>query len=64
VPVLMELYDRMKASPVTRDFAAMWRDLGVRPSGDSVVFDQSAPRASIVRSIMASRSSLSGGCEK
>jgi hypothetical protein len=64
VPVLMELYDRMKASPVTPDLAAMWLDLGIRPSGDSVVFDQSAPQASIVRSIMASRSSSGGGCEK
>jgi len=58
------LYDRMKASPVTPDLAAMWRDLGVRPSGDSVVFDQSAPQASIVRSIMASQSSSGGGCQK
>jgi hypothetical protein len=64
VPVLMELYDRMKASPVTPDLAAMWRDLGVRPSGDSVVFDQSAPQASIVRSIMESRSKSDEGCKK
>jgi hypothetical protein len=64
VPVLMELYDQMKASPVTPDLAAMWHELGVRPSGNSVVFDQSAPQASIVRSIMASRSSSGGECEK
>ncbi len=64
VPVLMELYDRMKASPVTPDLAAMWRELGVRPSGDSVTFDQSAPEAAIVRSIMASRSRPGGACEK
>jgi len=64
VPVLMELYDRMKASPVTPDLAAMWHELGVRPSGDSVVFDQSAPQASIVRSIMESRSSSGAGCKK
>jgi hypothetical protein len=64
VPVLTELYDRMKASPVTPDLAAMWRELGVRPSGDSVTFDQSAPQASIVRSIMASRSSPSGECSQ
>jgi len=62
VPVLMELYDRMKATPVTPDLSAMWRDLGVRPSGDSVVFDQGAPQASIVRSIMARRSSPGGAC--
>ena len=62
VPVLIELYDRMKATPITPDLAAMWRDLGVRPSGDSVTFDQSAPQASIVRSIMARRSSPGGAC--
>jgi len=43
VPILMELYERMKATPVTPDLDAMWRELGVRPSGDSVTFDQSAP---------------------
>jgi hypothetical protein len=64
VPVLMELYDRMKASPVTPDLVAMWRDLGVRPSDSSVVFDQTAPQASIVRSIMASRPGSGGRCDK
>jgi hypothetical protein len=64
VPVLMELYDRMKATPITPDLAAMWRDLGVRHSGDSVVFDQNAPQASIVRSIMTSRSRPGRPCEK
>jgi len=62
VPVLMELYDQMKATPVTPGLDARWRELGVRPSGDSVTFDQSAPQASIVRSIMASRSSPGGEC--
>jgi len=56
VPVLMELYDRMKAAPISPDLSAMWRELGVQPSGDSVVFDQGAPLASVVRSIMATRS--------
>ena len=64
VPVLMELYDRMKASPVTPDLAAMWHELGVRPSGNSVVFDQTAPQASIVQSIMVPRSSPSEACQK
>jgi hypothetical protein len=59
VPVLIELYDRMKATPITPDLSTMWRDLGVRPSGDSVTFDQSAPQAPIVRSIMAKRTILS-----
>jgi hypothetical protein len=64
VPVLMELYDRMKASPVTPDLAAIWHELGVRPSGNSVVFDQTAPQASIVQSIMVPRSSPSEACQK
>ncbi len=64
VPVLIELYDRMKATPIAPDLSAMWRELGVRPSGDSVTFDQSAPQASIVRSIMSSRSSPGGSCVK
>jgi len=64
VPVLTELYDQTKATPVTPDLDAMWRELGVRPSGDSVTFDQSAPQASIVRSIMASRSSPHGECSQ
>jgi hypothetical protein len=64
VPVLTELYDQMKATPVTPDLDAMWRELGVRPSGDSVTFNESAPRASIVRSIMAQRSSPGGECSQ
>jgi hypothetical protein len=64
VPVLTELYERMKAAPVAPELAAMWRELGVRPSSDSVTFDQSAPQAAIVRSIMASRSRPGGACEK
>jgi hypothetical protein len=64
VPVLVELYDRMKETPIAPDLSAMWRELGVRPSGDSVTFDQSAPQASIVRSIMSARSSPGGVCDK
>jgi hypothetical protein len=56
VPVLMELYDQMKGTPIKPDLTAMWRELGVHPSDDSVAFDQSAPQASIVRLIVASRS--------
>ncbi|MGB8850485.1 MAG: hypothetical protein WCC76_12270, partial [Candidatus Acidiferrales bacterium] len=36
--------------------------LGIRPSGNSVVFDQGAPLASVVRSIMAKRSDPGAGC--
>ncbi len=62
VPVLMELYDRMKATPITPDLPALWHQLGIRPSGNSVVFDQGAPLASVVRSIMAKRSDPGSAC--
>ncbi len=62
VPVLMESYNQMKATPVTPDLSALWRELGVRPSDDSVVFDQGAPLASVVRSIMATRSRPGDAC--
>lgn len=56
VPVLIELYDQMKDAPLDPNLDKLWRDLGIKVSGDSVVFDQSAPLASIVNSIMAPRS--------
>ena len=62
VPVLIELYDRMKATPITPDLPALWHQLGIRPSGNSVVFDQGAPLASVVRSIMAKRSDPHSAC--
>jgi len=62
VPVLAELYDQMKETPVAPDLPALWRELGVRPSGGSVVFDQTAPLASVVRSIMARRSTPAAPC--
>jgi hypothetical protein len=62
VSVLMELYDRMKATPITPDLPALWHQLGIQPSGDSVVFDQGAPLAPVVRSIMAKRSDPGAGC--
>ncbi len=62
VPVLMELYNRMKATPITPDLPALWHQLGIRPSGNSVVFDQGAPLASVVRSIMAKRSDPGAAC--
>src|SRR5271170_2546593 len=62
VPVLTQLYDQMKATAVTPDLSVMWRELGVQPSGDSVVFNSSAPLAPVVRSIMARRSSPGEAC--
>ncbi|MGO8804973.1 hypothetical protein [Candidatus Binatus sp.] len=62
VPALMELYDRMKATPITPNLPALWHQLGIRASGNSVVFDQGAPLASVVSSIMAKRSDPGPAC--
>jgi hypothetical protein len=51
VPVLEELYNRMKAKPVTPDLRQLWKDLGVERQGETVVFDDSAPLAAIRRAI-------------
>ena len=49
VPVLRELYDRMKDAPVETDLASIWKRLGVEPRGRGVAFDDSAPLAAIRR---------------
>ena len=51
VPVLEELYDQMKAKPVTPDLPQIWKDLGVDRQAGTVVFDDSAPLAPIRRAI-------------
>jgi hypothetical protein len=53
VPVLGELYARMKdtASPV--DLEALWRELGVRANGDRMTLDDAAPLAAMRRAITA-----------
>jgi hypothetical protein len=52
---LMELYSKMGLQPVDVDLAHLWRQLGVRLSGETIVLDDRAPwaaiRASICRSI-------------
>ncbi len=53
VPVLTELYDQMKATPVTPDLPALWKKLGVGKQGDEVVFDDGAPLESIRLAITA-----------
>ena len=45
VPVLIPLYDKMKDAPYDVDLPAMWKDLGVERSGDTVRFIDSAPLA-------------------
>jgi hypothetical protein len=53
VPVLEELYDRMKAKAVSPDLEQLWKELGVERRGETVVFDDSAPLAPIRRAITA-----------
>jgi hypothetical protein len=50
-PVLRELYDQMKETPVTVDLQALWKKLGVVHRGRKVTFDDSAPLASIRKAI-------------
>ncbi len=59
IPVLTELYNRMKDAPVDPNLAQLWENLGVRTSGNSVVLDRDAPLASVANSIMARRTGVS-----
>jgi hypothetical protein len=51
VPVLHELYEQMKARPVTVDLDALWKKLGVNAVNGQVVLDDSAPLAAIRKAI-------------
>lgn len=51
VPVLRELYDEMKDKPVTVNLAALWKQLGILPRGQSVTFDNTASLAAVRRAI-------------
>ena len=53
VPVLQELYKKMKDAPVTPDLAALWRGLGVSVRGGKLELDEQAPKAAIRRAISA-----------
>ena len=53
--VLIELYDEMRATPVSPDLEQLWQLLGVKLSRDSVEFDDAAPLAAIRRAITARR---------
>src|SRR5208282_4598460 len=55
VSVLIDLYNKMKDAPFDPNLPKLWRDLGVKVAGNSVEFDQKAPLASIVTSIMRPR---------
>jgi hypothetical protein len=47
VPVLRELYEEMGSQPVMVDLGALWRQLGIKRDGNSVIFDDTAPLANV-----------------
>ena len=51
VPVLSELYEKMKAAPAPVDLEALWKQLGVERKADQIEFNDSAPLATIRRAI-------------
>jgi hypothetical protein len=51
VPVLTELYEKMKADPAPVDLKELWKQLGVARKGDRIEFNDSAPLAAIRRAI-------------
>ena len=51
VPVLTELYERMRATPVDTPLSELWRSLGVEVQGRSVTFNDEAPLAGVRRAI-------------
>jgi len=53
VPVLTELYDRMKATPVQVDLPTLWKRLGIELREQTVVFNDRAPQAAVRRAITA-----------
>ena len=53
VNVLTRLHNEMGPKPVTPDLAALWRDLGLRPRGEALEFDDTAPLAAIRKAITA-----------
>lgn len=55
VDVLTRLHNEMGPKSVTPDLAGLWRDLGLRPQGESLAFDDTAPLAAIRKAITAPR---------
>jgi hypothetical protein len=52
VPVLQELYEKLKAAPGDTDLDKLWRDLGVRVADGGASFDDKAPLADVRKAIM------------
>lgn len=54
VPVLRELYDKMKAAPAPVDLSAVWKELGVERRNGKIEFIEAAPLAAIRKAITQS----------
>lgn len=55
VPVLEELYGKMRAGPVSIELPPLFRQLGVSASGERVVYDDGAPLSAIRKGITQGR---------
>jgi hypothetical protein len=56
VNAMTRLHDQMGSKPVAPDLDGLWRDLGLRMQGESLVFDDTAPLAAIRKAITAAHS--------
>jgi hypothetical protein len=56
VNAMVRLHDQMGSKPVSPDLDGLWRDLGLRMQGESLVFDDTAPLAAIRKAITAAHS--------
>ena len=56
VNAMVRLHDQMGPRPVSPDLESLWRDLGLRMQGESLVFDDTAPLAAIRKAITAAHS--------
>ncbi|HEY1583063.1 MAG TPA: hypothetical protein VGF73_08190 [Chthoniobacterales bacterium] len=55
VPVLEELYARMRNAPAPVDLAQLWQELGVEHRGGSVILHHDAPLAAVRQAILPER---------
>jgi predicted metalloprotease with PDZ domain len=55
VDALTRLHNEMGPKPVTPDLASLWRDLGLKPQGETLAFDDTAPLAAIRKAITEPR---------
>jgi hypothetical protein len=51
VPVLRELYDKMKSTPTPVDLDALWRGLGVERNNGETKWNDTAPLSAIRKAI-------------